>query len=73
VTGSIVAPGVLRQTGTYHRMTFGELDGGVSARGERLRGLCASAGLDGVLSPDIRVAAMGEIRFRGCRSAASTR
>jgi 2-dehydropantoate 2-reductase len=55
VTGSIVAPGVIRQTGTYHRMTFGELDGGVSARGERLRDLCASAGLDGVLSPDIRV------------------
>ena len=55
VTGSIVAPGVIRQTGTYHRMTFGELDGGVSARGDRLRDLCASAGLDGVLSPDIRV------------------
>ena len=55
VTGSIVAPGVIRQTGTYHRMTFGELDGSVSARGERLRDLCASAGLDGVLSPDIRV------------------
>jgi 2-dehydropantoate 2-reductase len=55
VTGSIVAPGVIRQTGTYHRMTFGELDGGVSARGECLRDLCAAAGLDGVLSPDIRV------------------
>jgi 2-dehydropantoate 2-reductase len=55
VTGSIVAPDVIRQTGTYHRMTFGELDGSVSARGERLRDLCASAGLDGVLSPDIRV------------------
>ena len=36
-------------------MTFGELDGGVRARGERLRDLCAAAGLDGVLSPDIRV------------------
>ncbi len=55
VTGSIVAPGVIRQTGTYHQMTFGELDGGVSARGERLRDLCAAAGLEGVLSPDIRV------------------
>lgn len=55
VTGSIVAPGVIRQTGTYHQMTFGELGGGVSARGERLRNLCAAAGLDGVLSPDIKV------------------
>ena len=27
VTGSIVEPGVVRQTGTYQRMTFGELDG----------------------------------------------
>ena len=28
VTGSIVAPGVVRQTGAYCQMTFGELDGG---------------------------------------------
>ena len=55
VTGSIVAPGVIRQTGTYQRMTFGELDGSASARGERLRDLCAAAGFEGVLSPDIRV------------------
>jgi 2-dehydropantoate 2-reductase len=55
VTGSIVAPGVIRQTGSYHQMTFGELDGGVSPRGERLRDLCAAAGLEGVLSPGIRV------------------
>ena len=26
VTGTIVAPGVIRQTGTYQQMTFGELD-----------------------------------------------
>jgi 2-dehydropantoate 2-reductase len=55
VTGSIVVPGVIHQTGTYHQMTFGELNGSVSARGERLRDLCAAAGLEGVLSPDIRV------------------
>ncbi len=55
VTGSIVMPGVIRQTGTYQQMTFGELDGGISARGERLRDLCAAAGFDGVLSADIRV------------------
>ncbi|HEY3909794.1 MAG TPA: 2-dehydropantoate 2-reductase [Stellaceae bacterium] len=55
VTGSIVAPGVIRQTGTYQQMTFGELDGRISARGERLRALCAAAGFDGVLSTDIMV------------------
>jgi len=55
VTGSIVAPGVVRQTGTYQRMTFGELAGGTSPRGERLRDLCAAAGFEGILSPDVRV------------------
>jgi 2-dehydropantoate 2-reductase len=55
VTGSIVAPGVVRQTGTYFQMTFGELDGRAGERGERLRDLCAAAGFEGILSPDVRV------------------
>jgi 2-dehydropantoate 2-reductase len=55
VTGSIVAPGVVRQTGTYQVMTFGELDGRPSRRGETLCELCAAAGIEGVLSPDIMV------------------
>jgi 2-dehydropantoate 2-reductase len=55
VTGSIVAPGVVHQTGTYQRMTFGEIDGRASPRGERLRDLCAAAGFEGILSPDVRV------------------
>jgi 2-dehydropantoate 2-reductase len=55
VTGSIVAPGVVRQTGAYQRMTFGELDGSISTRGERLAELCAAAGFEGVLSPDVLV------------------
>jgi 2-dehydropantoate 2-reductase len=55
VTGSIIAPGVVRQTGTYCQMTFGELDRQPRGRGERLRALCAAAGIDGILSPDIMV------------------
>jgi 2-dehydropantoate 2-reductase len=55
VTGNIAAPGVIRQTGTYQRMTFGELDGRLSERSCRLRDLCEAAGFEGVLSPDIRV------------------
>src|SRR6266436_5181325 len=55
VTGNIAAPGVIRQTGTYQRMTFGELDGRHSERGQRLQALCKAAGFEGVLSPDIRV------------------
>jgi 2-dehydropantoate 2-reductase len=55
VTGAIVAPGVIRQTGTYQRMTFGEFDGRISERGRRLRDFCEAAGFEGVLSPDIMV------------------
>jgi 2-dehydropantoate 2-reductase len=55
VTGSIAEPGVIRQTGAYQRMTFGELDGSNSARGQRLRDFCETAGFEGVLSPDIMV------------------
>jgi 2-dehydropantoate 2-reductase len=55
VTGSIGAPGVVRQTGTYQQMTFGELDRRPSTRGERLKALCAAAGFEGILSPDIMV------------------
>ena len=55
VTGSIIAPGIVRQTGTYQQMTFGELDRRPSARGERLKALCAAAGFEGILSPDIMV------------------
>jgi 2-dehydropantoate 2-reductase len=55
VTGNISSPGVIRQTGTYQRMTFGELDGRLSERGRQLSALCETAGFEGVLSPDIRV------------------
>jgi 2-dehydropantoate 2-reductase len=55
VTGNIASPGVIRQTGTYQRMTFGELDGRLGERGRRLSALCETAGFEGVLSPDIRV------------------
>jgi 2-dehydropantoate 2-reductase len=55
VTGSIVSPGVIRQTGTYHQMTFGELDGAMSPRGRAFAELCAAGGIEGIFSPDIRV------------------
>ena len=55
VTGAIVAPGVVHQTGTYQRMTFGELDRRDSERGHRLSNLCKAAGFEGVLSSDVMV------------------
>jgi 2-dehydropantoate 2-reductase len=55
VTGAIVEPGIVRQTGAYQRMTFGELDGSDSERGRRLQNLCEAAGFEGVFSADVMV------------------
>jgi 2-dehydropantoate 2-reductase len=54
VTGSIVAPGVVRQTGKHHRMVFGELDSRITARAERIRTVCQDAGIEAVVSDDIQ-------------------
>src|SRR6185312_15571436 len=53
ISASIVAPGVIRQVGTFMRMLFGELDGSRSGRGEALLALCQKAGFDVVLSDRI--------------------
>jgi 2-dehydropantoate 2-reductase len=55
-TGAIIAPGVIRQTGTFQRLTFGELDGRSSARAEQVRASCEAAGFEGVLRQDIELA-----------------
>ena len=54
VTGSIVAPGVVRQSGKHHRIVFGELDGNVTPRVERILETCRGAGIDAVASSDIQ-------------------
>jgi len=53
ISASIVAPGVIRQVGTFMRMIFGELDGSRSPRGEALLALCRKAGFDATLSEQI--------------------
>jgi len=53
ISASIVAPGVIRQVGTFMRMLFGELDGSTSRRGEALLAMCQKAGFDSVLSDRI--------------------
>ena len=53
VTGSIIAPGVVRQTGTYQRLIFGELDGSMSRRGQALSDACAAAGIEGYFSANV--------------------
>src|SRR5439155_20613828 len=53
ISASIVAPGVIRQVGTFMRMIFGGLDGSRSPRGEALLALCRKAGFDATLSEQI--------------------
>jgi 2-dehydropantoate 2-reductase len=46
ISATIAEPGVIRQTGTFMRLVFGELAGGKSERGERFLGICRQAGFD---------------------------
>ena len=46
VSATIEAPGVVRQTGTFMKLIFGELAGGRSARGEAFQAMCQKAGFD---------------------------
>ena len=46
VSATIEGPGVVRQTGTFMKLMFGELAGGRSARGDAFLALCQKAGFD---------------------------
>jgi 2-dehydropantoate 2-reductase len=53
ISATIAAPGVIRQTGTFMRLIFGELAGGRSARCDAFLGLCEKAGFDATHSDHI--------------------
>jgi len=53
ISATIVEPGVIRQTGTFMRLVFGELAGGKSERGEVFLGACQAAGFDATHSDRI--------------------
>jgi 2-dehydropantoate 2-reductase len=53
ISATIAEPGVIRQTGTFMRLVFGELAGGKSARGEAFLELCRKAGFDATHSDRI--------------------
>ncbi len=53
ISATIAEPGVIRQTGTFMRLVFGELAGGKSARGDAFLALCKQAGFDASHSPAI--------------------
>jgi 2-dehydropantoate 2-reductase len=56
ISATIAEPGVIRQTGTFMRLVFGELDGRASQRGAAFQALCQSAGFDSVNSTEILTA-----------------
>jgi len=53
ISATIAEPGVIRQTGTFMRLVFGEIAGGQSARGEAVLALCRQAGFEATHSPGI--------------------
>ena len=53
LTGSVVGPGIVRQSGTHHRIIFGELDGTISDRVKAIETTCKAAGIDAVVSDNI--------------------
>jgi 2-dehydropantoate 2-reductase len=53
ISATIAEPGVIRQTGAFMRLVFGELDGRPSQRGATFHALCQQAGFDAVNSNDI--------------------
>lgn len=53
ISASIVAPGVIRQVGTFMRIIFGELDGKRSPRAEAFLALAKGADFETILSDQI--------------------
>jgi 2-dehydropantoate 2-reductase len=53
ISATIAGPGLIRQTGSFMRLIFGELEGGKSARGEAFLEMCRKAGFDATHSDQI--------------------
>ena len=53
ISATIEAPGLIRQTGTFMKLTFGELSGPRQPRGDALLALCQKAGFDAEHSGNI--------------------
>lgn len=53
IAAVITEPGLIRQTGAFARMVFGEMDGSLSPRGLTFEAACKKAGVDAVFSPQV--------------------
>ena len=56
ISATIERPGVIRQTGTFMKLVFGELDGRMSERGAAFQSMCRKAGFDAVVTDTIQTA-----------------
>lgn len=56
ISATIAAPGVIRQTGTFMTIAFGERVGRRSPRGEPFLAICKQAGITATLTDDIEAA-----------------
>jgi 2-dehydropantoate 2-reductase len=55
ISATIARPGVIKQTGTFMSMAFGERDGRATPRAEAFLALCRTAGFSALLSDNIAV------------------
>lgn len=72
ISATIAEPGVIRQTGAFMRLTFGELDGRPSARGAAFHKTCEAAGFDSLNTNEILVALWEKFVLMGTNSAVSS-
>jgi len=72
ISATIAEPGVIRQTGAFMRLVFGELDGRPSARGAAFHAACQAAGFDSVNTNEILVALWEKFVLMGTNSAVAS-
>ncbi len=72
ISATIAEPGVIRQTGVFMRLVFGELDGRPSARGAAFHAACQAAGFDSVYTNEILVALWEKFVLMGTNSAVAS-
>lgn len=56
ISSSIAEPGVIRQVSKVRRITFGEQNGRITPRAERIRDVLSSSGIQVVLTPTVQTA-----------------
>jgi ketopantoate reductase len=72
ISATVAEPGVIRQTGTFMRLVFGELDGRPSQRGAAFHALCRGAGFDSTNTSEIIVALWEKFVLLATNSSVST-